>query len=471
MKKYLIPIILAILFLSFFLYQKISPFGFSCEAKLLKNDYFILGRSCLSIASPKERREIGDNLVMKGDPLYFSLYSPRKFNNLDLEIVFRPEFDAEVSNISLGLLVNKELWQYDLQSIYNQAINNYENYYPVYEEPLLLLQKKEQFKSIDDWLIAFNDEKNPLCPDKEMHQCLALENLNVEQKRLIKPYYNFPSLELNNIDINLDLKGRHSFFLYLEKDDSLDLSLAFSSLKNDEEVLVEILKDDYSIYRYQENSLEDLNLNLNNLGAGVYEVNIAISDDIFIERIKTKARALVFKNRFWPNTKDSLSLITNGNKLNVKLLKPANRQEIIFAGQKYNIDELFVQHKFQTGQSDAYAIELEQGALLLENDAYFALEKKLLFNPGFAKLGADNKVDFVLVNYVLPDKLDDNIFKARVSFNLSNVFYQENLYNFIISIPGLRAEDASNNKLIIESIKFNFYDDISLWDRIFKLVN
>lgn len=471
MKKYIIPIVLSLVFLSFFLYQKTSPFGFSCQADLLSNNHLILGRGCLSSASPKERRELKNNLIVKGDPLYFSLYSPRKFEKLDVEIIFQPQFIDNISDISLGLLVNKELWQYNLQSIYNLALDKFQDYHSIYEEPLLLLQKEKQFKTIAEWRRAFNESGPSLCQDKKFYQCLAVSNLEPEQKRQIKPYYNLTHLEKETIDLSLALKGRHSFFIYLNEEDSLDLLLEFSSLKEEEKILVEILKEDYNIYNYQNDSLEDLEISLSNLGEGVYQVNILISDDIFIDRLKTQARALVFKNRFWPNIEESLDLISDEKDLYLKLLSPENRQEIFFAGEGYKIDELFIQHSLEAREAKIYSINLNKASLLLENKGYFSLKENLLFNPGLGRLESSQEPDFVLTNYILPEKLSDNFLKASASFDLSNSFYEDNLYNFIISVPGLRAEDDLNNHLIVKDIKFKFYDELSFFNKIRKRLN
>lgn len=465
MRKYSFTIFLALLFLSFFIYQKLSPFGFSCQAKLLNTNHFIFGRGCLSMASPVDRRELKDNLIMKGDPLYFSLYSPRKFEHLDVEIVFQPQFEDYSSNISLGLLVNKDLWQYNLQAIYNPNIEKFKDYYQIHQGSLILLQKEKQFDNIDEWLSAFNNQGKYLCQEKEMQKCLSVYNLNLDQKRQIKPYYNLDNLEKETVDLQLKLKGRHTFFIYLNEKDDLDLDLQFSSLETDK-IAVEILKEDYSIYNYQKNSLEDLNLNLNNLGAGVYQINILISDDVFIERIKTQARAMVFKNRFWPNIDKPLSLVSDASSLSLKLLRPEDRQTVFFAGKDYNIEELFVQHKLETDNTNNNLIEMEKAALLLENNAYFAISEKLLFNPGFGNLEDSSEPDFILANYSAPEKKTDAFLKAKATFNLSNTFYQDNLYNFIISAPGLRAEDNSSNELIIKSIKFKFYDQTSFLSKI-----
>lgn len=466
MKKYSLVIIFGCVFLSFFLYQKLSPFGFACRAKLLNTNHFILGRGCLSIARPSDRRELKDNLIMTGDPLYFSLYSPRKFENLDIEIVFKANLEA---NVNLGLLVNKDLWQYNLQSIYNHQIDKFQDYYAVYEKPLLLLQKEKKFESIDEWLLAFNNEANYLCPDKEMYQCLSIYNLDLDQKRQIKTYYNLKDLEKEGVDLQLQLKGRHSFYIYLNDEDDLNLYLEFSSPK-ESEVSVEILKNDYIIYNYQNNSLDPLDISLKNLGEGAYQINIPISDDIFIDRIKTEARAMVFKNRLWPNITSSLDLITNAQSLTFKLLSPENRQEISFKGENHSIEDLFVQHKFDLNGDDNHLIKLEKGALLVEANAYFALSDQLFFNPGFGNLKYSDETDFILANYIFPEKMEDGFLKAKASFKLGNTFYQDNLHNFIISIPGLRAEDDSDNELIIKSIDFKFYDQTSFLSKIRRLI-
>ncbi len=468
MRKYLWSLILALLFLSFFIYQKVSPFGFQCQAKLISTNHFIFGRGCLSLASPQDRRELKDNLIVKGDPLYFSLYAPRKFENLDVEIIFQPKFEDNLSNISLGLLVNKELWQYYLQSIYNQDLDRFNDYYAIYEEPLLLLQKDKQFDSIDEWLLTFNDQGKSLCQDKELHQCLSVYNLQAAEKNRIRPYYNLAHLEKQEVNLKLKLKGRHTFFIYLNEEDNLDLLLKFAGPK-DETVLVEILKDDYSVYQYQESSLADLNLSLSNLGGGVFQVNILISDDVFIDQLKIQARAMVFKNRFWSNVNEKLSIVTDENNLHLKLLSPENRQVISFAGETYNIEELFIQHKLESNNPSNNLIEMEKASLLLESNGYFALNENLLFNPGFGNLQASTQPDFILANYIVPEKLDDKFLKAKATFKLSQTFYENNLYNFIISIPGLRAEDSTNSELLVKSIKFRFYDQTSFLSKIRNL--
>ncbi len=463
-KSRLILIILGFLFLGIFLYFKISPFGYwSCQANLKQANHLFLGRGCFSRPTPAERYLKEDVLKMIADPLYFSLYSPRNFDTLKINLIFKPNLSLNTPVIEAGLLVDKDWWRYQLKPVYNYWLEE--------ESGWLEINKEDE-----DIEALLKDN----CGDLAINLCLAQYNLSSEQRQLLPDlsFINFDR-EFKELKVDFPLRGYHSFYIYLKNSD-LDLSLTAKDLnynQTDSPINIDIYTNDRLIFNktWEDDRIEavgsrqisdlfSLQLNLSSLPTGLYRIDLNVNDDIVFKEIKVNSSILAWRHRLWfySSQTENINLFTDAKALQVKVLEPAAYQTLNFGQKQLALLELYSQTEIiQTDDSltAIYPISLERGGILLESPGVFAFKEDLLFNPDYDRLDRfyNQQAKFILVNYQPVKKRLDGYYLAELEFDLRGVYREKNNYNFILSIPGLRVEDESEYSVEIKAIKAEFF--------------
>ncbi len=468
------------LFLAYFLFLKISPTGrFYCQWEAGKPTYFFSGRSCFGQPSPRDRLIFNDSLKIIGDPIYFSLYSPRTFNKLYLTVIFKPVLDAPLNLIEAGLLVDKNLWHYKLQPVYNYWLENeFLDWQKITEEDWSLWQKNSNFFTIDQWLEAANKQTLD-CSATSLNHCLALYNLSAEQfSQITTPQ----PLNLGDSDKLLRpdfaLRGRHSFYVYLQ-DGQLFLEAKLQDLNQNKDLdSIEIIVYSNNQIIFQDKWEDDRGdletsgqvsdpftktVNLSSLPTALYRIDININDDIVISDLTIKGSTLSFRQRLWPyQPSDKLpQLFTDYPVIQVKVLEPAAYQELVFAGQKINLDKVFKQTEVfaeNLVSETTYALDLERGGPLIEGPGVFSWSQELLFNPDYQRLDRfyNQQADFILANYQGVTQLADGWLQADLEFDLIGVYREKDKYNLILSIPGLKVEDDQGYFIELKELRAQF---------------
>ena len=272
------------LIVGFFVIMKIVPSGhISYNTNLTRDDFFV-GK-----LSPNERIENKNTLI--GDPVYFSLFTPRKFDRAELDIRYRNNSVQKI--IETGVLVDNKAWRYRLKPVQNKIVDELSiKWNKLEDEGLILLQRENNFRSVDDFL------ENLPARDR-----FALYNTDVKDEYIISDYQADDARYV----IENDLRGAHSLYTYI-KDEELSFDFIFSDLNQNRD------SDEIDIYLYYENQIieiwhmEDDGNSLDNgiLGAersfdissvglpeGVYKIEIKTNDDILIKFIVSGGSAML----------------------------------------------------------------------------------------------------------------------------------------------------------------------------------
>jgi hypothetical protein len=110
----------------------------------------------------------------------------------------------------------------------------------------------------------------------------------------------------------------------------------------------------------------------------------------------------------------------------------------------------------------------------VSGDGLFSFSPEEYFDPRLKKAGDgfdpdEQGVDFVIARYVPPAK-DGEWLVSFVDFDLTNVYKENGKHSFLISIPGLRAEDGTGQGVLIKSIKVDL-EGVGLIQKIKKMIN
>jgi len=409
------------------------------------------GQNFIEMFSPAERVENGNGFVrIFGDPVYFSFFTPRKFETAHVTLTYQNLNEAHDPVMELGLLMDKTIWNYQLEPIQNGLIENLAGTWNKIESNgLTLLQRQTKFSSVDEFL-----KSNP------KREELALYNYDLKTSFVLSDYkatnswQNYPSL-----------RGAYQFYVYI-KNENLNLKLTLARLENldtaDTAILLVSDQSGREIWRKDISKDMVLNLNLPNLTEGVYKVELRTGDNIVTKSFSTTQNKLVFINRFW--TMAPSDFYGDNNILKVRTVNPASLGDFYFGATKFNVDKTYIPFNFNIDQhSGFYNIKTSQADLIVETNGLFALSSEQYFNPDYKRFNADldlSKINYILASYKAPAVVNGNKV-ATADFVLSNAYREFGKNSFMISAPGA----DSSTDIIIKNVKIELQGE-SLWTKI-----
>ncbi len=429
--------------------------------------------------------------VIIGDPVYFSLRTARRFDKAKLTLKYRQSEDAPPI-IEAGILADKIIWRYDLRPIENRVIDQLASVWDVKKENGLILLKRNDsasttlYGSIADFLnkpprnseialynYPLRQSSSPL--RRSFSEASEASDLNTEY---LLPDYKKSA---ENQPAVPAVRGAYQFYTYI-KDEDLDFVFDFIDInKNKDSDPIDLnlyygnqiidtrhLDDDGIAGGGKESGTRRLSLKAANLPEGVYKVELRANDDIITEEIAAKQSKLSFaaKIRLAGAGAKNISLFTDSDEISAQTVNPGSLQKIKIGDNELDINQTYKQFNVATGQG-VKEIKLEKDDVILAGGGVFSFSEKALINPAFKK--ADGKLDINSVNYILakyemPAERDGWKI-AQAEFDLSGAYREQGRYNFLISIPGLRADDEINDSVEIAEIKIEL-EGKSLWEKV-----
>jgi len=485
-----------VIIVGWLLYMGVVPGGkVSYVCNFTKDSYFI-GK-----LTPDDRVEKYNNTSVRitGDPVYFALRTPRKFDKAKLTLKYKSgrqgaSVSPAVDIIEAGVLVDKTIWRYDLQPIENKIIDQLALVWDVIQEnDLVLLQRKdiEAAESSSKQLSRFNSVADFLnnLPDKNE---IALYNYDLKAEFLLSDYAPTDERHL----LGTALRGPFEFYTYIKEED-LDFIFAFQDLNNNRD------SDPVDLHLYYNGQLIDsrhldddgitvdsgedtdrgeMKLKLTNLPEGIYKIELRVNDDIITKRIATKQWKLAFVNKIWladGGNKDII-MYTDSRKVSAQTINPSRLQTIRVGDNDLKVEQTYKQFNIKAKQ-DVSEIKLAKDDIILAGDGVFSFSRDSLINPNFSKVGPDlninqENINYILAKYTIPD--EKNGWRiAQAEFDLTKAYREDaprqlgmaGKYSFLISIPGLRADDDINDYVEIGEIRVDL-EGKSLWDKIKDLL-
>ncbi len=470
-----------LLFIIIFLYFKIVPFGHisytrNYLSRLGSGKGFIFG------FTPADRIDLngGNGPQLIGDPVYFSVFTPRTFDRVKMTIIYRDNLDLNTSLIEAGVLVDNVVWRYDLKPIDNKALDYLMRRWSKSEaNGVLFLQKDKNYDSLSAFEadLARGQLKNCNNPQDN---CLALYNYTPKYNYQIVNYR--PALPLI---LKTPLRGAHQFYVYV-KNEPLRLEFSLVDLNQDSkpapinitlwsgEKIIEtktVLDDNL---RPGSGKIEGKQVILDQptLPTGVYKVEIKITDDMVIKQIKSSVDRLAFINKVWPvSSSEPLKLYTDANFIQVKALTPASLQTLTFGDREFKLAEAYQQFNFKIeADSKINELDFKKDDIIIENNGVFAWSPASLFNPSLPRVdnnfSVKNPIKYIIADYQQPAEAE-GIKTASVEFNLKEAYRENGKYSFMISVPGLKTSAGVKNNLEIYQIKMELTGR-TLWQKIWQ---
>lgn len=444
----------------FFLYLAIVPSGkITYFYDFTNGDYQLAGANkFIGQLTPEEREEPIEDGSQKiiGDPVYFSLRTPRKFNKAKLTLEYKNESERPL--VEAGVLMDKIIWRYQLQPIENKIIDQLALIWNVVEKDgVMLLQREKKYDTIENFLAN-------LPPAEE----IALYNYDFKKEFLIKNY------EAGKVkqEINYSLRGTYQFYTYLKNED-LDFTFTFLDLnqnKDSDAVDVNLYYGDQLITsRHLDDDgvktdngemkeVRSLNFFESNLPEGVYKVELRANDDVITKKITTSQSRVAFLNRIWlENENDkNISLYTDSQLINAQTINPGSLQNIKVGDKELEISSTYRQFSLMF-ENKVSEIKIAKGDVILSGSGVFSFNQGNLLDPNFKKVDESFSanpigINYILAGYRIPEE-KDGWKTAQAEFDLNNAYREWNKDSFIISIPGLKADDEIDDSIEIKEIK------------------
>jgi len=462
-----LSLIILILVLSF-LYLKIVPGGHIVYERKWPAG-LRSGKGFIYDFKPGERLEsTNQSLKIWADPVYFSLFTPRAFDEAILTIKYRSELGTEYPIIEAGVLKDKLTENYELRPLQNNIIDRLLFSWSRLEdtETRLVLQSEKDYDSPARFFADLQAGQLRNCPSGPV-SCVALYNYDLAPS--YKPSDYTP---LKPLVIDQPLRGAHQFYLYLGHE-PWRLSFDFTDLNQDkahDPITVSVMSGSRVVASQTlidknpdpaGGKIEEKNIVLRGAGqtAGVYKVDIRVSADIVISKITSSSDKLSFIGRVWPvSSHGPVTLFSSADHIQLQTINPASLGDIELSGRVIFLDKTDQQFVFSTA-SGPQEIRLKKDDIVLENNGVFALARASLFNPDFKKVdryfsALDENIKYIIAAYRLP-LLDDGLKTATAKFSLRDAYRENGKYTFLISVPGLNGQASTTETLAIEEISLD----------------
>ncbi|MFH1744664.1 MAG: hypothetical protein ABH881_00670 [bacterium] len=457
--------------------MKIVPFGKMVYVNDFKGDNYFIRK-----LTPAERvLEIKDGMQkIIGDPIYFSLFTPRKFDQAVLSIKYKTFGDElKFKTIEVGALVDNKLWRYNLRPLENFVIDKFiKEWDATRDGDIILLQRPnligKKYETVDAFLQDLPEVSK-----------IALYNYELKREYILSDYA--PQNELKKVLPNT-LRGAYQFYTYI-KDEDLYFKFNFFDLNknkdadeidvflyyNNELLEIKHLDDDGIVIDNNRSSApRDLEISLKNLPEGSYKIEFRANDDIITNEIITSQQKISFENNLWfyENGRKNITLYTDSNKIWAKVVSPQGLQKITAGANEIIISETYKQ--FETALSGTSMtlkkLNLQKDGIIISGNGNFIFRESQFINSKIKKVSEfgvnEEGVDYILANYQSPR--EEGEWKiANVELDISAAYRENGNYGFLISLPGLKADDKIMDGIEIDWIKIELRGK-NLYDKIFK---
>lgn len=422
-------------------------------------------RHQITDSSPFIDRWLPDTRAINGqvvidEPVYASVHTPGEF--MDLEVAMQFE-NQGAPIVELGVMVNDDPPQYDLQPLQNLLIDK-SDWERMAEGGLVLLERQKVYDSIAAF-IADPPERN----------LIATYNYQLAEPYRIPDYY--PSNRLQTVEVSL--RGYHEFLTYV-KGEPLLVQAEFMDMNRDygedpveilvfnealEPVASTTVADDGVVEAAGRGSaMQTAVVSRNDLPEGVYKVILKGPRDIFFRRLISRQRYLTFVGPIflgdevgYQDTPRPVNFWTNGKHLSFFTYHADAAQAVAIGKGSLALPEAQVRYDYDVPEPGLVKVSAASGDFTFTEDGKTAFAREQFFNPDPARLSWNTDLDdlgihFIIARYAAP-KIEGGLVSASATFDLSRALRQDGDIKLILSAPGVKS---LQKQLTLEEMTLTF---------------
>lgn len=457
-------------------YLKIAPTGKISYTYDFSKPQFFIGK-----LTPAERVTISSGSAkITGEPVYFSLRTPRRFEKASVTVKFKNNSDSPI--VELGLLNDKVTWSNDIKPLQNKIIDRLMMVWPtVSRDGLNLIERDKKYQTVDEFLERLPEARE-----------IALYHYNLKNNFILDQYK--PQNEFRTIETSF--RGPGQFYTYIENEE-LDYAFNFVDLnvnKDNDPIDVKVYSPDGLIYS---NHLADdtaagperqANFRIPDLPAGVYRLSIIANDDIITKNITSRQSRFAIINKVWLSSgqRKNLVLYSNSRLISAQTINPASLGIIKVGQETIDLNETYKQFSLKVAsqpaakpkasgpngsESGIVKVELAKDDIIISGDGVFSFTEADMIDPRHKNVDRNldinqEKINYILTDYKRPLKAGEWLI-ATADFDLTKAYQENGKYQFLVSVPGFKVEGAASGVMEIKEIKINL-TGTSLWQKINK---
>lgn len=398
-----------------------------------------------------------------GDPIYINLRTPRPFTSADIKILYKNTSDIDI--IEAGVLVDKKAWRYKLEPVSNNFINVLsKTWHTKRKGDLLLLEKYPSPRTIEDFLENL--------PNREK---IATYNhdLDIDYEPILKTY------NISKKSIQVTIRDSFELYTYIRNNERIHFAFDIVDLNQNRD------QDDVSVFLYYKDAIigtyaldddgvtDDTNkesvmrsmvIDLPKMPGGIYKLELKANDDILTNSITHAQSKLSFINKIWIGAQEEndTTVYSDGDSLSILTKNPQSLGLVDIDGQMLDVNETYKQFKQET-PNPISRVTLSSGDMILVSNGVFSFDKSELINPAIERVDSsynmeNDQIEFILARYTMPKKIN-TWNQGEFTIDLTNAYREDGTYSFMISIPGLLADDNINDFVEIKKIEASLHGD------------
>ena len=438
--------------------RAIVPLGKITYQTDFKDQSYFIGK--LSPAERVAKATVGQKII--GEPVYFSLFTPRPFN----KAVVTLDFSSPSNLIELGVRRDKTLWSYNLKPVYSKFLEELRlDKKTIIEGNNLLWQKDKVFLTLADFnkkqpannkIMVYN---YPLANNYRLTSAAVLAQERIVPINLRGAFQLYTYSQGEPIAIDFYVKDRNEN----SDQDPVEVNL----YQGNTIIATASLTDETS----QNGPARVLSLKTNKLTSGIYRLEYKANNDIMTSALKTKQAKLAFAGALWlaETDKANIDLYTDSQFINAQTINPRSQQTISFNNFNFPIAETYKQYTFDSKDFsfNLKKVSLKQGDLTIAANGLLAFSEADFFNPLIRQLPNNVSTtnlgtDFIVANYPPIEKLANGDLRVRLEFDLRGAYQEKNKYSFMISAPQINSQTSD---FTIKNIKIELSEP-TLWQFI-----
>lgn len=430
---------------------------------------------------PGERLDPNDRISLKmiAEPLYFSLFTPRRFDQVRLTLTYRDHLSSTTPIIEVGVLTDNLSGRYELRPVRNNILDRLLGSWHQLGDSRspLILAAKENYATPAEFNRDLAAGALKGCPGTgQLADCLAVYNYDqplswpLPAGSTVTPFV-----------VTQPLRGPHQFYVYFKNGpwrlnfDFVDLNLDpapdplnVTLFSGDQIIANQALADNNSATASGQTENKNIILKGDFISAGVYKLDVNISPDVVLARLESSSDKLVARHKIWPvSGAGALTVFTDGNYLQAWTSNPASLGQIDLAGRPFDLNRTDRPFSWPLAGGQA-AVKLKKDDIILETNGVFAFTAAGLFDPAVPTVDrffSPDQTRYILADYTSP-VLAGDLKIATAEFNLRAAYREKGKYTFLISVPGLSGEEEESY-LDIKQIRIELRGK-TLWQKIWE---
>ncbi len=394
-------------------------------------------------------------------PLYFDVTVPRLFPEATVTVIYQNPQDQP--ELNLGVLQSNDQYYIQEMAHYSNQLeeilkDTYGEWNIVQENGTMLFQRGDiRFDTIDAFLASDYSRTNTVSFNYPLKINKALPDYQAKSETTV---------------FTKSIRGAHSFYVYIGEDERMSIDLTVQDInRHYNEDIYRVAVFDFADNVIQKFSIPDdgnvdpngnvgpeqqLIIDISDLPQGVYRIGVEANDDLFTKQITTTQNKFMFDSQIYLTDnieyRDILGdgpfqptiLYTDSTAISALTSHDAGLQTLTIGREQLLLD---TRHTFikSHGLQGITRIISPKNDILITGDRHFSFFRDQLFDitfdsiPNLEDLVSLDGYSYIIANYT-PTVTKGDWLVASQKVSVPQLYYDDNLVRFIITMPGLPEE-------------------------------